>query len=78
MLKVTLRDFSKYTKLKLRDRIDPLKKDDEMINNSEDISEALNYYFLLVFTHENLTLPGADQVFRGREDERLTNINITS
>ena len=50
-----------------------------MVDNSEDMSVALNYCFLLVFTHENLTtLPGADQVFRGRKDKRLTNINITS
>ena len=50
-----------------------------MIDNSEDMSEALNDYFLSVFTHENLTtLPHADQVFKAREDERLTNINITS
>ena len=54
-------------------------RDDEMIDNSERMSKALNDYFLSVFTHENLTtLPGADQVFKEREDERLTNIDITS
>ena len=32
------------------------------------MSATLNAYFLLVFTHENLTtLPDADQVFRGRK-----------
>ena len=50
-----------------------------MIENSENMSKALNHDFLSVFTHENLkTLPNADQVFKGRADERLTNINITS
>ena len=48
-----------------------------MIDNSEDMSEALNDYFLSVFTHGNLTLPDADKVFRRRKDERLPNINIT-
>ena len=71
--------FFQIYKTKNKDRIGPLKKDDEMIENSEDMSKALNNYFLSVFTHENLTLlPGADQVFRERADERLTNIYIKS
>ena len=45
------------------------KNDDAIIENSEDMSKELNQYFLSVFTQENLTLPDANQVFRGREDE---------
>ena len=42
------------------------------------MSEALNDYFLSVFTHDNLTtLPDTDQVLREREDETLKNINIS-
>ena len=41
--------------------------------------KTLNQYFLSVFMQENLTTVfEADQVFREREDQRLTNINITS
>ena len=40
------------------------------------MSEVLNQYFSSVFTHMNLTLPDADQVFREKEDERSTNLNI--
>ena len=71
--------FIQIYQIRNKDILYPLKKNYEIIDNSEDMSKALNHYFLSVFTHENLTmLPDADQVFRGREDERLTNINITS
>ena len=53
--------------------------DDASIENSEDMmSKKLNQYFLSVFTENLTTLSYADQVFRGRKDEKLTNINITS
>ena len=56
-----------------------MQNDDEILENSEDTSVALNEYFLSVFTHEILNmLPDTDQVFRGREDERLMNLNVTS
>ena len=62
---------------KNKDRIVPRKKDDETIENSGNMRKSLNQYFLSAFTHENLImLPDADQVFRGREDERLTNLSI--
>ena len=40
-------------KTKTNTRKGQLKKDDEMTDNSEDVSKALNYYFSSVFTHEN-------------------------
>ena len=43
------------------------------------MSIAINDYLLSVFTYENLTtLCDADQVFRRKEYERLTNIKIRS
>ena len=49
-----------------------------MIDNSEDMSTTLNKYFFSVSTHENLpTIPDADLVFSGREDEKLMILNIT-
>ena len=78
MPKMTLRDFFKYM-TKNKNRIVSLKKDDEIVENSEDMSKVLNQYLSSVFTHMNLTtFPDADQVFREKEDERSTNLNITS
>ena len=42
------------------------------------MNTVLNKYFVSVFTYEDLTsVPEAEQVFRGREDEKLLDINIT-
>ena len=43
-----------------------------MINGSEEISKALNSYFLSVFTEEiNKEIPEVELIFRGKEDEKL-------
>ena len=56
------------------------KKDDEIIENSRDMSEALNQYFISVFMNDTTltTLPDTDKVLIGREDKILKNLNITS
>ena len=52
--------------------MEPYQKDDEMIYSNEDVSEALNDYYLSVLTHENLiTLSDADRVFRGKKHNKL-------
>ena len=41
---------------KTRERIGPLKTDTgDLVENGEDMSKALNDYFLSVFTQENMT-----------------------
>ena len=71
--------FYQLYKAKARDCIGPLKgTDGTLIDNDEEISKELNNYFVSVFTQEE---PGRevrlDQIFRGQEDEALTNINIS-
>ena len=40
---------------------------------------ALSEYFIYASMQENLTiLPDADQVFKGREDERFMNLSVIS
>ena len=43
------KEFFQIFKTKNKDRIGPLKRDDEIIENNEDMSSALNKYSLSVF-----------------------------
>ena len=48
-----------------------------MINGSEEISKALNSYFLSVFTEEICDeIPEVELIFKGKEEEKLKNITI--
>ncbi len=42
------------------------------------MSNLLNYYFLSVFTRENLdTIPAGEEVFQAEDDEKLWDVIIT-
>lgn len=64
----------------VRDRVSPLKTTDKkLIHNSKHIDEALNEYFLSIFTQEIQTLiPEVDQVFLGKKTNKLRDIIVTS
>ncbi len=65
-------------KTKSKDSIGPLNRDGQIIDSSQDMSEALNNYFVSTFTHENLTSrPEAEQIFAGMEEDKLSDISIT-
>ena len=71
--------FFQLYRTKVRDRIGPLKTEEEsMIDTAEEMSEALNRYFLTVFTKERIdNVPDGEQIFRGEETQRLTDIKIS-
>ena len=69
--------FFQLYKTKNRDRIGPLKVEEEVLVSNREMSEALNKYFVSVFTREDLSyLPEAVQVFRGGVENKLTDIHI--
>ncbi len=64
-------------KTKVRDRIGLLKSGESLIDSDEEMSEALNNYFLTIFTKERLDfIPQGEEIFRGEEEE-LTDVNIS-
>lgn len=69
--------FFQLYKTKNRDRIGPIKVEEEILVNNREMSEALNKYFVSVFTQEDISyLPDAVQVFRGGTDNNLSDIYI--
>lgn len=71
--------FFQLYRIKVRDRIGPLKiEEGSMIDTAEEMSEALNRYFITVFTKERLdNVPDGEKLFRGEETAGLTDINIS-
>ena len=68
----------KLYRTKNRDRIGRLKVEEDIIAGSREMSEALNEYFLSIFTQEDMTyIPDAVQVFRGGADNSLMDISIS-
>ncbi len=70
--------FFHLYKTKVRDEIGPLKSGESLFDTDEAMSEALNKYFLTVFTVERLdVIPQGDEIYRGDEVGTLTNISIS-
>ena len=71
--------FFQLYKTKVKDKIGPLKTEDNvLLDTEEEMSEALNDYFLSAFTREKLDeVPQGDQIFSGEEEEILTDISIS-
>ena len=70
--------FFQLYKTKTRDRIGPLKEGEALLESSKDMSEALNQYFVSVFTQEDVDLiPEADSVYTGESSNKLINIKIS-
>ena len=71
--------FYQLYKTKVKDKIGPIKGiDGNLIDNGEKISKELNKYFLSVFNKEGENkVPEPEQVFRGREDDKLIDIAIS-
>ena len=51
---------------------------EEMVSLWEDMCKVLNDYFLSVFTKEDKHIvPVCEQIFRGEENEKLNDVEIT-
>ncbi len=75
--KVTPEGFFQLNRTKVRDKIGPLKSGESLIDTDEAMSEAINKY-LTVFTKERLDIISqGEQIYRGEEVGRLTNINVS-
>ncbi len=56
----------------------PLKSGESLIDTDEEMSEALNRYFLTVLTKERLDdIPQGEQIYKGEAVEGLTGINLS-
>ena len=70
--------FYQLYKSKTRESIGPLKAiNGSMIENGEEISRELNNYFLSVFSQEVDEELEPEQIFRGLENNKLTDIGIS-
>ncbi|XP_076034815.1 uncharacterized protein LOC143021293 [Oratosquilla oratoria] len=71
--------FFHLYRTKNKERIGPIKNDENvMIESEEKMSEEFNNYFLSVFTNERLDkVPDCDPIFRGDEENSLTIISIS-
>ena len=70
--------FYQLYKSKTRESIGPLKAiNGSLIENGEEISRELNNYFLSVFSQEADEELEPEQIFRGIENNKLTDIGIS-
>ena len=66
------------SKQKIKEAVGPLKTDSgEMIPPGQPTADALNNFFASVFTEEKEDLPIPDNIYKGPDDEKLTDIEIT-
>ena len=79
-IKQDTKSFYAYarSKYKTKERVGPLTDEkNELVDDDANAARMLNSYFTSVFTNEpNEDVPEIRQVFNGREDEKLDNIEI--
>ena len=78
-IKTDPKSFYSYvrSKQKVKDAVGPLKNDDGVtLQPGQETADALNNFFTSVFTKEDSEVPTPAQMYKGPEDEKLTNIKI--
>ena len=78
-IKTDPKSFYSYvrSKQKVKDAVGPLKNDDgETLQPGQETADALNNFLTSVFTKEDSEVPTPVQMYKGPEDEKLTNIKI--
>ena len=80
-IKEDRKGFYKYQRstMKIKEAVGPIEdKDGNLLRDEKKMAEAFGEFFKSVFTKEDTeNIPEPEQVYRGTEEEMLTDVNIT-